>query len=227
MKVCDNCGENTNYEVRRPNGEVWCYKCAKIERYKPPSPKRIRTKDSFIKFARILHGIYNRGYGASESILESVSKKRCYTNGYVLVSELKRKPDVYKVVSIDTLQKMDGEYPSFEKARPVTDKVIYIPEDFYNYLKAFNKRKTVRVMLKHDRIEAVDEYEDMSLCYGEDVEGLSSLNDATICVSSAYMLALKPSRISFTSADKTLVVDASYDETVDQLSSVLLMPRSK
>jgi len=228
MKVCDKCGENTGYEVKRPNGEIWCYTCAKIERYKPLSPKRTKTKDLFIRLARRLHDISNHGYGHfSESILESASKKRCYTNGHVLVSELKRKPDVYKMVSIDTLQKMDGEYPSFEKAIPATDKVISIPEDFYNYLKAFNKRKTVRIMLKHDKIEAVDEYEDMSLCYREDVEGLSSLNDATICVSSVYMLALKPSRISFISADKTLVIDASYDETVDQLSSVLLMPRSK
>lgn len=232
---CDNCGEDIGTTViNRPDGQKWCHACARIEKRKPKNPKRARTTDRFILTARALHDIYcpwDRHPWAE--IVMARGDKRAYTNGHVLITEMPKTPEKYKLVNVDTLWKVEDErkYPAIEKftGKPAAGSYVRltIPEDFYQYAKAFGKprprRMEVRVKIRKDEIAITDGRDYSEMHYRE----FQTFDGGEADFDYLYMMALKPKEIMVEDAAKPVQIESTYEKGLENCKAIVLMPMGK
>ena len=229
---CDNCGKDIKDAViTMKSGETWCYKCTNAAKY-PKNPKRAKTKDPFVLLARKLRDIHHHegGSGFSFVIMKS-GEKRAYTNGHVLISEMKKTPAKYKLIDMDHLWELPENqrfgYPPIEKLiKAIKGDVVVIPEDFYQYARAFPKSKWVRVQIRRDRITVMDssDYDQSMVLNYREIE-VPSGNEADFKIQ--YFMALKPREIILDGEKGPAYIRSSYVEGMEKCTSVLLMPMSK
>ena len=229
---CDNCGEEIGRtKIERPDGETWCYKCFKTEQRKPKNPKRAKSSDPFVKTARLLCDARRSEYSDPKyiNVIMTRYRKRIYTNGYTLIAELIETPKAYKLIDVDNLWEIPAddrfEYPKIEEVLKDADLKVasmIIPEEFYNYARAFSKPKPrycdVRVKICKDSIWIKDSRDtsEMFLC------GVESIQEADFDY--RYFMIMKPKEIIVNNDKIPARILSSYNESVDACTAAVLMP---
>lgn len=228
--VCDNCGNDIEDTViATKSGEKWCYACMKKAKY-PASPKRTATKDSFVLLARKLRAMHSIGTREFDRVIMKCGEKRAYTNGHVLISEMKKTPAEYELIDMDHLGELPKDrrfrYPPIEKVIKVVKEndAVIIPEDFYQYAKAFPGGKQIRIQVRRDGITVKDSWDEMmTLNYREFSAPL--INEADFQL--RYFMVLKPREIIIAAENGSAHVKSSYVEGLEKCVAVLLMPMTR
>lgn len=233
--ICDNCGEEIKKAViQRPDGEVWCYKCAKAEKSLKRVRKVARTKDKFVRVARRIHGVQRSDYYGIDRVMLSSGKGRAYTNGHVLLSETTIMPRDYRLIDLDSLWTSEEvkppNYPDIEKitSRGLPNGVaVNIPTEFYDCIKVFTKPKLrqmqVNAVFGMDGIDITDTRDGSFLHYGEVKPGLED----SVTFDLGYINAIKPKSLLIDGSDNPAWVLESYEEGLESCVISVVMPMIK
>lgn len=229
MFICDECREETKFDAKTKDGRQLCATCLKkvIADSKGLKTGVSLTKDPFVKLVR---KFVRKDIFYSEDIMLRGKKGegRCFTDARMLISEMSKRPDVYRLMSVRTLRirQAGGEaYPNIEHVIPEgkPDFKVSIPKDFYMYAKAFKipggyLRDSIRADITEDGITVEQrDCDDMALIYGEaDTSGVTR----RIRVDLRYLMALKPKVLEV--HKKSYRVRGSYDKLVDAFPVVVL-----
>jgi len=185
------------------------------------------TKDPFVKFVRRFVEDA-RPYSQVIMLRGKKGEGRCFTDGGLLISEVSKRPDVYRFMSIETLQvrkPVDEQYSNIERVIPKGEPEfrVSIPEDFYAYAKAFKiphgcHRDSVYADITEGGITVEQSYsDDITMVYGEaDVSGVTR----QVRVNMRYLMALKPKVLEV--YKKSYRIRGSYDKLVNAFSVIVL-----
>ena len=215
--ICDECKKETTLYARLSDGRCLCKTCIKLALKKPSNKKP--SKDPFIRKARSL---YNKELGSYRQAILISDIGKCYTNGAVLLSQIKSLPDKYDTIDVDTLESIEILYPDISKVIPTSDPdyIIEIPKDFYKLITPFSTRKgkiTSTALIGNNGIQVNNDNEGRVLNYRE-------IDTSTIYIpikiNLLHLKVFKPKNIYIYKGITnypTLYVKSSHDKYIDTL----------